>query len=143
MDYGLFIVVFLTVFIIYTIYMLVDDFVVGTEKTLASISTTISVQDSRLDVMKKISNFIVNQNKYRIDYYNPQSYHIVLNQSMSLQQFGFLYSIKILDDGEKSNLVVGITGKWPIVGKWSEKKARMQLTGLVNAIRANFYSTST
>lgn len=142
MDYGFFLTVFSTVFIIYVIYILVDDFVVGTEKTIPSITISIPVDISSSEAMKMVSGFIANQNNYRIDYYNLQNRQIILNQRMSFQHFGSLYSIKIFDNQEKSNIVIGISSKLPVVGPWAKKNVEMQLLGLTNAIRANLYFVS-
>jgi hypothetical protein len=141
MDNGTFIVV-ITISIIYFVYVLVDELIVGNEKTTSSSTVTIPVETSRFDVMKNISAFITTQNHYRIDYYNPENCHIVLNQGMSFQRFGFLYSIKITTAQEKSHVVIGISRKFPAVGPWAKRDEKMQLIGFSNAIMASLYSLS-
>lgn len=143
MDNGTIIVMILPAFIMYLIFVLIDELTVGNEKTTPSLSLTIPVKASAFDVMKDISAFIACQNRYRIDYFHPEKYHVVLNQGMSFRHFGFLYSIKITDGQEEANVVVGVSCKGPVGGPWIRRIEKMQLFGLANAIRASLYSSET
>ncbi len=143
MNNEIFLVSLITASVLIFIFTWIDNSVVGTKKTTSSSRITITVEAPSSVVMKNVSTFVASQYHYRIDYYSPEDYHIVLNQEMSFKYFGFLYSIKVIDRQGKSDIVIGISSKVSILNPWALKNEKSHLLSFTNAIRANLYGIST
>lgn len=136
-------IVYLIPLWIIAFYIINDQIRKGSlKKTRAQYSDRFFTNHPSDITFKAIMAFAI-QNRYRVDDIDEKRLAVILNERMTWNSYGSLYSIYVCEQGGGSMVEVGITskaGKFSLSSPFVQRVLTLRLERMINALKGAVYA---